>query len=175
MMKTCLKGLAAVGMLLLGQSALADSLCPDGQFMPQIQGCLCPNGASIAANQWCNPNNRGGEGGRTIILPPAKTWGAIAIDRSRERKSTGFSWSKKSQAEANKEALETCKLSTCKIVLTFQNSCGAVVSNPEGIWGGGVDVNKDRALQKAVDACYAKGAKGCYEWVKPKCAGAPRD
>lgn len=159
-----LKWLVGMGALLLGQTALADGPCPDGNFNPQSQVCMCPGGGYVAPGNWCEMK----------ILPVPKTWGAIAIDMSPAHKSSGFSWSKSSQADANRQALAYCKLSTCRIALTFRNSCGAIAGGDNGIWGGGVDVNKDKALQKAADACYSKGAKTCKLWVEPSCANAPR-
>lgn len=78
------------------------------------------------------------------------------------------------QTEANRKALKLCKLNTCKVALTYQNTCGAIAVDKRGIWGGGIDLDKDRAAQKAADACYNEGAKDCYLWVKSMCAAAPR-
>lgn len=164
MVKMLLKWLVGMGALLLGQAALADGPCPDGTFNPQSQVCMCPGGGYVAPGNWCEVKR----------VPVPKTWGAIAIDMSSEQKKTGFASSESSQAEANRKALKLCGLNTCRIALTFRNTCGAITANGKGIWGGGIDIDENRALQKAADACYAKGAKDCYKWGEPKCAAAPR-
>ena len=164
-----LKCLLSIGFMLIGSAALANGPCPDGNFNPQSQVCMCPGGGYVGPGQWCE-----GGGGQVEIIPVPKTWGAIAIDMSSAQKRASFRYSEKSQADANKRAVEGCGLSTCRVALTFQNSCGAIAAGGKGIWGGGVDLNKDKALQKAADACYAKGAKDCYKWVEPMCAAAPR-
>ena len=166
-----MKMLTGLGLLLSSQLVLADGPCPNGQFNPNDSVCICPGGGWVAPNQYCKS---GGGGGEPKYLPPEPQWGAIAIDMSSQQQSGGFSRSKKSQAEANQKALNTCKLSTCRVALTFKNSCGAVAGGGNGIWGGGVDINEERAVEKAAAACYGKGAKVCREWVKPMCAGAPK-
>ena len=164
------KLLVGLGLLLGSQFVLADGPCPDGQFDPNNTVCMCSGGGWVYPNQYCKK----GGGGRETVYKLEPQWGAIAIDMSAQQQGGGFSRSKKSQADANQKALNTCKLGTCRVVLTFKNSCGAVAGGGNGIWGGGVDVNEYRALEKAAAACYAKGAKVCREWVKPMCAGAPR-
>lgn len=164
MIRRFLKCLFSIGLMLIGQSALADGPCPDGTFNPQSQVCMCSGGGYVAPGNWCEVK----------IVPVPKTWGAIAIDMSSKQTGWGYASSKNSQAEANEKALGYCKNSTCRIALTFRNSCGAITGNGKGVWGGGVDVNPNRALQKAADACYAKGAKDCYQWVAPSCAAAPK-
>ena len=160
-----MKVLVGTGLALSLGPAFADAMCgPNGEFNPMTNQCYPiqrPGG------------NKPGPSGPTY-LPPEPQWGAIAIDMSRQQKSSGFSNSKKSQAQANKEALDYCGLSTCKVVLTFKNSCGAIAGSDVGIWGGGVDTDKNRALEKAAASCYAKGSKTCFKWVQPSCAGAPR-
>ena len=162
--KALLKGLLGTWILLLSQAAFANGPCPDGNFNPQSQVCMCPKGGYVAPGNWCE----------TKIVPIPKTWGAIAIDMSSEQAKAGFGKSEKSQADANQQALKMCRLSTCRVALTYINSCGAVAADGKGVWGGGVDTNRQKALQKAADACFNKGAKSCYEWVSPKCAAAPK-
>ena len=157
--------LTGASLLLSMSPVLADAMCgPNGEFNPMDNRCWPIQ----------NPQGNGG-GGEPRYLPPEPTWGAIAVDVSPTGKTTGsFSSSKKNQSEANKGALNYCGRSSCKVVVSFKNSCGAVASGDNGRWGVGVDVNKSRALQKAADECYAKGAKVCREWVAPTCANAPR-
>ena len=162
------KWLLGIGLLLSGQAVFAAGPCPDGNFNPQNRVCMCPGGGYVGPGQWCEG------GGQVEIIPVPKTWGSIAIDMSPSHKSSGFASSESSQADANRKALAYCKLSTCRVALTFRNTCGAIASGENGIWGGGVDVNKNKALQKAADACYEKGAKTCKLWVSPQCAAAPR-
>ena len=162
--------LTGIGLLLIGQTALAaDSQCPDGQFNPYQTVCMCPNGGYVGPGERCSRKSSNQEPVLT------KRWGAIAIDMSKEQKSAGYSHSTLNQAEANRKALASCKLSTCKVVLTFQNSCGAIAigGKGEGIWGGAVNIYENKVMQQAADACYDKGAKDCYKWVTPQCAGSP--
>ena len=161
MTRALLRSLLGVGLLLVGKMAFAYGPCPDGNFNPQQQVCMCPGGGYVAPGNRCSQE-----------LTDA--WGAIAIDRSSEQKSWGWGGSKTSQADANRKALSECKLSTCRIVVTVKNSCGAVAADGKGIWGGGVDTNRKQALQKAADACYSKGAKTCKLWVEPSCANYVR-
>lgn len=168
MTKVLVSWLTGLG-LLLGQAALAAGPCPDGNYNPQNRVCMCPGGGYVGPGQWCE-----GGGGQVEIIPVPKTWGAIAIDMSSAQKKASFRKSTVSQADANKRAVEACGLSTCRVAVSFRNSCGAIASDKKGIWGGGVDINENRAAQKAADACYDKGAKDCYLWVKPSCAAAPR-
>lgn len=162
------KWLLGIGLLLSGQAVFAAGPCPDGNFNPQNRVCMCPGGGYVGPGQWC------GSGGQVEIIPVPKTWGAIAIDMSSQQKGWGFASSEISQADANRKALGKCVRSTCRVALTFRNTCGAIAADGKGIWGGGVDLNKDKALQKAADACYNKGAKDCKLWVAPSCAAAPR-
>ena len=125
------KWLTGIGLLLIGQTALAaDSQCPDGQFNPYQTVCMCPNGGYVGPGERCSRKKSSQEPVLT------KRWGAIAIDTSKEQKSAGYSHSTLNQAEANRKALALCKLPTCKVVLTFQNSCGAIAGDGNGIWGG---------------------------------------
>ena len=163
------KLLAGLGLLLGSQFVLADGPCPDGQFDPNNTVCMCSGGGWVYPNQYCK---KGGGSSQPAQIEPK--WGAIAIDMSPQQKNGTYYSSTKSQAEANRKALERCGLSTCRVALEFKNSCGAVAWGGNGIWGGGVDVNERRALEKAAAACYRKGAKDCREWVKPSCANAPR-
>ncbi|MFV0548027.1 MAG: DUF4189 domain-containing protein [Limnobaculum xujianqingii] len=164
-LKTILLG---VGLLLAGQNVLAaDSQCPNGQFNPNQSVCMCPGGGYVGPGEWCRNGN-------SKVLPLENAWGAIAIDLSSAQKQASYRSSRKNQADANKKALEACGLSTCRVVLSFRNSCGAITGNGKGIWGGGIDIDESKALQKAADACYAKGAKDCYKWLEPSCANAPR-
>lgn len=164
-----LRGIAGLGLLLMGSAVFAAGPCPDGNYNPQNRVCMCPGGGYVGPGQWCE-----GGGGQVEIIPVPKTWGAIAIDMSSAQKRASFRHSEKSQEDANKRAIEGCGLSTCRVAVTFRNSCGAVAAGGNGIWGGGVDNNENRALQKAAAACYNKGAKDCKLWVSPKCVNAPR-
>ncbi|MBK5071626.1 DUF4189 domain-containing protein [Budviciaceae bacterium CWB-B4] len=126
------KWLTAIGLLLIGQNALAaDSQCPDGQFNPYQTVCMCPNGGYVGPGERCS---RKSNNNQEPVL--TKRWGAIAIDTSKAQKGSGFASSTLSQADANRKALALCKLSTCKVVLAFQNSCGAIAGDGNGIWGG---------------------------------------
>ena len=148
---------------LLAQSAFANP-CPDGNFNPQSRVCMCPGGGYVAPGNWCEVK----------ILPVPETWGAIAIDTSPQQTKAVYRSSTKSQAEASKKALAACGLSTCQVVLEYKNACGAVAADGKGIWGAGVDLYEQPAIQKAADNCYAKGATVCYHWIDASCAAAPR-
>ena len=148
---------------LLAQSAFANP-CPDGNFNPQNRVCMCPGGGYVAPGNWCEVKR----------IPVPETWGAIAIDMSKAQNKQGFASSESNQAHANRKALQLCGLSTCKVVVEFKNACAAVTGDGKGIWGVGVDLYEQPALQKAADDCYAKGAADCYQWGEVKCAAAPR-
>ncbi len=160
-MKTLLRSLVGTGFLIFGQAVFAAGPCPDGNFNPQQQVCMCPGGGYVAPGNRCK---------RELV----DAWGAIAIDLSSGQKAWGWGYSKSNQTAANRDALDGCKLPTCKVVVTVKNNCGAIVGDGKGIWGGGIDTNKEKALEKAAAACYGKGAKRCFKWVAPSCANAPR-
>lgn len=162
MTRALLRSLLGVGLLLVGKMAFAYGPCPDGNFNPQQQVCMCPGGGYVAPGNWC---------GKPKL---ADAWGAIAIDRSSKQKSWGWGYSKNGQKDANKGALDECGLASCQVVVTVKNSCAAVVADGKGIWGGGVDIDRAKALEKAAAACYSKGAERCFKWVEPLCANAPR-
>lgn len=162
MTKVLSRSLLGVGLLLVGKMAFAYGPCPDGNFNPQQQVCMCPGGGYVAPGNWC---------GKPKL---ADAWGAIAIDRSSGQKAAGWGYSKNGQKDANKDALDACGLASCQVVVTVKNSCAAVVADGKGIWGGGVDIDRAKALEKAAAACYSKGAERCFKWVEPLCANAPR-
>ena len=153
MIRRFLKCLFSIGLMLIGQSALADGPCPDGTFNPQSQVCMCSGGGYVAPGNWCEVK----------IVPVPKTWGAIAIDMSSGQKKAGFGKSEKSQADANQRALALCGLSTCQVALTFRNSCGAITKNKRGIWGGGLISIKIEQLRKQQMPAMIKALKiaGC--------------
>ncbi len=126
-----LRGIAGLGLLLMGSAVFAAGPCPDGNYNPQNRVCMCPGGGYVGPGQWCE-----GGGGQVEIIPVPKTWGAIAIDMSSAQKRASFRHSEKSQEDANKRAIEGCGLSTCRVAVTFRNSCGAVAAGGNGIWGG---------------------------------------
>ena len=122
-----------LGLLMLVSSSLsfADGPCPDGQFNPQNTVCMCPGGGFVAPNAYCN---RGG--GIT------HTWGAIALELEGYQKS-GFASSADRQSAANEKALKLCRYNTCRVALTFKDSCGAIaIQYGGGPWGGGLEVTK---------------------------------
>ena len=160
-----MKVLVGTGLALSLGPAFADAMCgPNGEFNPMDNQCWPIQ----------NQGGGGGGGGGTVYLPPDPKWGAIAIDVAPTGKKSGYGSSTSNQTEANKKAIGYCGTNTCKVVATFKNSCGAVASGDNGMWAVGIDTNKKRALQKAADACYAKGAKVCREWVAPSCANSPK-
>lgn len=151
-------------LLLISGLSYADGPCPDGQFNPNNSVCMCPGGGYVAPNTYCN---RGGGGNSA----PQRYWSAIALDLPKGR-ATGYSWSTSNSREAEKEALETCRYSDCKVVLTYQNNCGAVAIELKGdILGKGVSSTRAEAERRAIANCTKNGGKQCTIWVKAKCAG----
>lgn len=62
-------------------------------------------------------------------------YGAIAVSRNGD---IGRSWDYKTEAAAKRRALRECGRSSCKVLTTFVNGCGAVAYNSRRnvYWGG---------------------------------------
>lgn len=102
---------------------------------------------------------------------PKDYWGAIAID-SVKGKTSGSSWGQLNKRAAEKEALDVCNdPSTCQIVLTFKNSCGAVATNGVNVETTASALSPIDAERKALASCNKKSSKSCHIWVKAKCSG----
>jgi hypothetical protein len=67
--------------------------------------------------------------------PPPRHYGAIAVGRDG---SVGKAWDYSTAATASRRALNECPRSSCKVLVVFVNSCGAIAYNPRTnkYWGG---------------------------------------
>jgi uncharacterized protein DUF4189 len=67
--------------------------------------------------------------------PPPRYYGAIAVGRDG---SVGKAWDYGSTASARRRALNECPRSSCRVLVVFVNSCGAIAYNPgtNKYWGG---------------------------------------
>jgi len=71
----------------------------------------------------------------TPTYSPRLNYGAIAVGRDG---SIGKAWDYSTESGARARALRECPASTCKVLTTFVNGCGAVAFNPKTnkYWGG---------------------------------------
>jgi hypothetical protein len=67
--------------------------------------------------------------------PPPRHYGAIAVAHDG---STGKAWDYSTAAVAKRRALSECPRSSCKVLVSFVNGCGAIAYNPHTnmYWGG---------------------------------------
>jgi hypothetical protein len=67
--------------------------------------------------------------------PPPQYYGALAVAHDG---SLGKAWDYSSAAGARRRALNECPRSSCKVLVVFVNSCGAIAYNPRTnkYWGG---------------------------------------
>ena len=93
-------------------------------------------------------------------------WGAIAADRSPQRARSVPSVYAPTEARARNVALSACGLPTCKVIITYMNSCGAIAVNKDNYLGWEINSNPDAARREALRSCNA-GAEPGSEWVIP--------
>jgi serine/threonine-protein kinase len=82
--------------------------------------------------------------------PSGSRFGAIAYSRSTANWGTSYDY--ESEAVARKAALDSCGQSDCKVVVWFQNACGALAAGSTGsgaAWG----ANRREAEEKALRQC----------------------
>ncbi|MFI6326293.1 DUF4189 domain-containing protein [Nonomuraea sp. NPDC050556] len=88
-------------------------------------------------------------------------YGAIAVARDG---SIGRSWNYRTAASARKRALRSCGRSSCKVLTTFVNGCGAVAYNADtNMYWGGRGSTPARAKRNAI--ANAGGGR----WVAYQC------
>ncbi|MBT0565325.1 DUF4189 domain-containing protein [Williamsia sp. CHRR-6] len=81
--------------------------------------------------------------------PPIDYFGAIAI--SRTTADVGYAINMRDQASANNAAMSQCGQSTCEIVASFRNACGAVAQSPVNLyWGWSSNGSKQVAINEAI-------------------------
>ncbi|NKZ05966.1 DUF4189 domain-containing protein [Actinomadura latina] len=93
--------------------------------------------------------------------PPPMNYGAIAVGRNG---SIGKAWDFDSPSTARRRALNECKSSSCKVLTTFVNGCGAVAYNSRTnkYWGG-------RGATKTAAQRNAISNAGGGRWVSWVC------
>ncbi|MEV4359349.1 DUF4189 domain-containing protein [Nonomuraea sp. NPDC004186] len=88
-------------------------------------------------------------------------YGAIAVARNGR---TGRSWDYRTLASAKRRALRECGRSSCKVLVTFVNGCGAVAYNSRrNVFWGGRGSTPARAKRNAV--ANAGGGR----WIAYQC------
>ncbi|MEV0624754.1 DUF4189 domain-containing protein [Nonomuraea wenchangensis] len=88
-------------------------------------------------------------------------YGAIAVAPNGR---TGRSWNYASQAAAKRRALRECGRSSCKVLVTFVNGCGAVAYNARrNVYWGGRGSTPARAKRNAI--ANAGGGR----WIAYQC------
>ncbi len=137
----------------MGHAVHAQGSCPAGQ-MPY-------SGNDMSS---CGPIPPGYQG----YAPPAQSvpkwmsqWGAIATDDATG--SFGASSQMDSRADAQRAALADChakKGATCKLEVTYDNECGAMVvgDNAHNV---GADTTLDKVVQLGLKTCHDAGDTNC--------------
>ncbi|MGI5285039.1 DUF4189 domain-containing protein [Nonomuraea polychroma] len=88
-------------------------------------------------------------------------YGAIAVSRDGR---IGRSWDYSTVAAAKKRALRECRRSSCKVLTTFVNGCGAVAYNSRrNVYWGGRGSTPARAKRNAI--ANAGGGR----WIAYQC------
>ena len=148
---------------------LALLLCFSGMSYAQN----CANGIPQGGNPSCippdvpgSPYYRGDDDSPSEPAPVGRwisTWGAIASDVERAR--VGATIGKFSERQAKAFAKQYCENQggvNCRILMSFENQCGALVWPMQGgrvATSGGASA--DAASQAAMDVCQEVGGKGC--------------
>lgn len=141
--------------------ALAEGACPPGQYPiggQGVQGCAPIPGAGGAAPTASTPRPTGKWETR---------WGALAEDSSANSRgvplSTGVSESRRSKREAEKVAIEQCRLGggkACRVTATYHNQCIAV-ADPKPLSQGGTGGKSSIYSAGTVDQARGLALKGC--------------
>lgn len=100
----------------------------------------------------------------TITTTQAAEWGSIAF--SPRTGATGYSHNYDTRSNAGAWAMSYCDASDCRIVVNFQNACGAVAVGRNGGWGADWGPTRSSAEANAVSACQSHDG-GCRtkRWV----------
>lgn len=116
--------------------------------MKRVYACLVASGLLIAAF--------GADGS----APANAVWGAIA---THETDGFGVGYLETNQSDAEKSAIAVCERSgniSCKIAVSYGNSCGSLVSS-ESDFSTGTGLTKAQAEQAGMKACKDAGYDGC--------------
>ncbi|UJW87788.1 DUF4189 domain-containing protein [Devosia sp. SL43] len=100
------------------------------------------------------------------MVGQAAEWGSIAY--SPRTGATGYSYNYDTKGIAQAWAMSYCKesASDCRIVVNFQNACGAVAVGRNGGWGADWGPSRRSAEANAISVCQAHD-RGCRtkRWV----------
>ena len=100
------------------------------------------------------------------VVAQADEWGSIAY--SPRTGATGYSYNYDTRSLAQGWAMSYCKenASDCRIVVNFQNACGAVAVGRNGGWGADWGPTRRSAEANAISVCQAHD-RGCRtkRWV----------
>lgn len=154
-------GLAAVG------SVSAEQGCPDG---------FIPNAAGTPGAQ-CVPGRAPDWGDGSPQAPRAywqKRWGAISFDADAGK--FGASNAMASKRKAEKAAIDHCEskgASNCKVVLIYNNQCGAMAFGDGNLTVANAPTQGE-ADASAMDGCAAKVGRGKCKIYYSDCSYAER-
>ena len=90
------------------------------------------------------------------------SYGAIATTPKAEF--WGYSYDHPTQAEAERQALEECGQSECKIQVWFKNACGAIAKDDTGNLGWAWANTRPQAEAEAISTC-GNGTCKIETWV----------
>lgn len=99
----------------------------------------------------------------TTYEPPPEYWGALAMPEPGGGGHGGRAYNAKSESAAESKAMSYCTGSGCKVLVTFKNSCGAIVQNQSTYteWGG-----RGSSPKKAIaNARENAGGGKTLDWV----------
>lgn len=139
------------------------------QCAPGIPGAGNPG--CIPPTQPGSPYNQGGDA-PVVNAPPAVHWvggwGAIAMDGENRG---GTVEDRDTKSEAESIALDMCRRnggSNCKVLVTFNNQCAAMVQEAGGgTVHGNTGATQERAERRALDGC--KSGTTCHV-IYSKCS-----
>lgn len=105
----------------------------------------------------------------SVLAAQADEWGSIAY--SPRTGATGYSYNYDTRSTAGAWAMSYCddSASDCRVVVNFQNACGAVAVGRKGGWGADWGPTRNSAEANAIAACQAHDG-GCRtkRWVCSK-------
>lgn len=104
-----------------------------------------------------------------VTAAHADEWGSIAFSPSTG--ATGYSYNYDTRRIAGEWAMSYCKENAhdCRIVVNFQNACGAVAMGRNGGWGADWGPTRNSAEANAIAVCQSHDG-GCRtkRWVCSK-------
>ncbi len=152
-MKSIVRFAAIVFCSVMGKAVHAQGSCPAGQ-MPY-------SGNEMSS---CGPIPPGYQGNAAPGRPATRwmsQWGAIATDDVTG--SFGASTQMDSRAGAQQAALADChakKAATCKVEVTYDNGCAAMVVGDKA-HNVGADVTLDKVVRLGLKICHDAGDTNC--------------